>query len=593
MSGTARTPRRAPHPAPDRAPSRARRRAAAVLRAVAIAAAVLLAAGCAVIPTNGPVGQSDPLPVRNNPVNIDFQQVAPVAGASPESIIEGFVAAGTGVSDDFQVARQYLAPPLAGTWKADTRTLVYNDGFKVAKASAAGDYTVDFSVASVVDSSGILTPSTPGAVETVKFTLAQVDGQWRISGVPDGIMLQAANFSTLYSPYTLYFYDPTFTYGVPDVRWLAGRAATTATAIVRAVLAGPAPYLRGAVASAFPDGIRLVRDSVPVNNGVAQIDLTADPLLSASVQSRQQMQAQLLVTLQRNLNTVTSVTLRADTRDIDLGPSGGQPALVINNPVPTAQVAVAKGELVSYDGGRVAPIDGLAPLAKYVPVFPAVSYGQRSFAFLSGDRSQVYAAAPGQTEYVGATGAALTPPSFSPLDWVWTASGDGSGYVQAFKPGEESGGAHVAPVLLRVQWLVGRTVTALRISRDGSRALVVSELNGISSVQIAGILRTGEVPKELAAPITLPSTVNPSLGVWVSETSVAVARPSATGPVPLEVLSLKSDPTLLTPLDGVQWISAGSGVLEITAQTLAEVYVRVGNTWGMQSSDVVDASFSG
>lgn len=565
----------------------------AALRMVAIAAAMVLVAGCAVIPTNGPVGKSDPLPARNNPVNIDFQQLAPVPGASPESIIEGFVAAGTGVSDDFQVARQYLAPALAGTWKADSRTLVYKDNFKVSTASTVGDYTVDFSVASVVDSSGILTPATPGAVETVKFTLVQVDGQWRISGVPDGVMLQKANFSTLYSPYSLYFYDPSFTYGVPDVRWLAGRAATTATAIVRAILAGPAPYLKGAVASAFPDGIRLVRDSVPVNNGVAQIDLTADPLLGASVRARQQMQAQLLVTLQRNLNTVTSVTLRADTRDIDLGPADGQPALIINNPVPPSQVAVSEGGLVAYDGGRATPIDGLPALAKYSPEFPAMSYSQHLYAFLSGDRSQVYATVPGQQEYIAATGASLTPPSFSPSDWVWTASGDGSGYVQAFKPAGAADAVRAPATLLRVQWLVGRTVTALRISRDGSRALVVSEQNGASTVQIAGILRTGDVPKELSAPITLPSTVNPTLGVWVSETTVAVARPAGAGAAGFEVLSLRSDPTLLTPLDGVRWISAGTGVLEINAQTASEVFVRVGNAWGMQARDVADASFAG
>ncbi|WP_051389084.1 LpqB family beta-propeller domain-containing protein [Arthrobacter sp. 35W] len=570
-------------------------RAARALRAVAVAAVVLLAtAGCATIPTSGPVGKSDPLPVRNNPVNIDFQQQPPVPGAGPEAIIEGFVAAGTGVGDDFQVARQFLAPALAGTWKADRRTLVYNDNFKVAKSAAAGEYTVDFAVASVVDASGILAAAAAGAVETVRFTLGQVDGQWRITSVPDGVMLQAANFATIYSPYTLYFYDPGFTFGVPDVRWLAGRASTTATSIVRAMLDGPAPYLKGAVASAFPDGIRLARDSVPVNNGVAQVDLTAEPLLAASVAARQQMQAQLLVTLQRNLNTVTSVTLRADARDIDLGPGGsGAPALVINDPVSTTQVAVAKDELVAYDGGRVSPIEGLGSLAKYQPSFPAVSYDQHAYAFLTGDRGQVYAVAPGQPEYAGAGGVNLTPPSYSPLGWVWTASGDGSGRVQAFKPAAGPDGLRVPTVQLRVQWLLGRTVTALRISRDGSRVLVVSELNGVSTVQISGILRTGEVPKELTTPITLPSTVNPNLGAWVSETSVVVGRTAASGPAALEVLDLKSSATLLAPLDGVQWLSAGSGVLEIHAQTAHEVFVRVGNAWGMQSKDVGQASFSG
>ena len=46
-----------------------------------------------------------------------------------------------------------------------------------------------------------------------------------------------------------------------------------------ALLAGPAPYLRGAVASAFPSGIKLARESVPVVSGAAQVDLTAKELI--------------------------------------------------------------------------------------------------------------------------------------------------------------------------------------------------------------------------------------------------------------------------------------------------------------------------
>ncbi|MCY0903548.1 LpqB family beta-propeller domain-containing protein [Arthrobacter sp. H14-L1] len=581
--------------------------AAVLLRLLVVVVVVLLcSAGCAVIPSSGVVGKSDPVAGRNNPVTIDFRQNAPVRGASPTSIIEGFIAAGTGVSDDFQVARQYLDHKIAGTWKADARTLVYKDSFKVVStgsevdpgngpnSSAGSDFKIDFALQSMVDANGILTPADPGAVQTVKFSLVREDGEWRISSVPDGIMLQSANFATLYSPYSLYFYDPTFAYAVPDIRWLAGKATTRATSIVRAMLNGPAPYLKGAVASAFPDGIKLVRDSVPINNGVAQLDLTAQPLLDATVKARQQMQAQLLLTLQRNLNTVTSVTLRADTREIDLGPQeAGQPALVVNNQVPHTQVAVAKNELVHFDNGQTSPIDGLASMAKHGPSHPAQSYTKPLYAFLNADHSQAFSVAPGQAEVPGATGINLTAPSFSPQDWIWTAAGDGGGQIIAFHPDLSKPGQPPAAVVLFVQWLVGRTVTDFRVSRDGSRALIISTLNGVSSVQIAGILRAGDVPKDLTVPITVVSSVNPGVGDWVSETSMAVMRPSATGPVVVEILDLKSDPQQLAPLEGMRWLSAGNSWLDLYAQTDKDIYARLGNGWVIQAKDVTDASFAG
>ncbi|WP_434613560.1 LpqB family beta-propeller domain-containing protein [Arthrobacter sp. A5] len=566
-----------------------------LLRLLAAVVAVLLcAAGCAVIPSSGAVGKSDPVAGRSNPINIDFRQNAPVQGASPTSIIEGFIAAGTGVTDDFQVARQYLAHKISGTWRADARTLVYKETFKVVSTGTDSDFKIDFSTESMVDANGILTPAEAGAVETVKFGLVKEDGEWRISSVPDGIMLQSANFATLYSPYSLYFYDPSFAYAVPDIRWLAGKATTRATSIVRAMLNGPAPYLKGAVASAFPDGIRLVRDSVPINNGVAQLDLTAQPLLDATVKARQQMQAQLLLTLQRNLNTVTSVTLRADTREIDLGPQeSGQPALVVNHQVPHTQVGISKGELVHFDNGQTTAIVGLASMAKYGPSHPAQSYTKPQYAFLNADHSQLFSVVPGQLEEAGATGPNLTAPSFSPQDWVWTAAGDGGGQVIAFHPDGSKAGQPAAAVVLSVQWLTGRTVTSFRVSRDGSRALIISEQNGVSSVQITGILRAGDVPKDLTPPITVVSSVNPSFGAWVSETSMAVMRPSATGPVAVEILDLKSDPQQLAPMDGMRWLSAGNSWLDLYAQTDKDIYARLGNGWVVQAKDVTDASFAG
>ncbi|MFQ4147172.1 LpqB family beta-propeller domain-containing protein [Arthrobacter sp. LAPM80] len=569
----------------------ARRHWAATVLAM-IAVVLIAVSGCAVIPTTGAVGKSDPLAPHHNEVNVNFQQFAPVQGASPESIIRGFIDSGTGISDDFQVARQYLTPGLAQSWAPDKRTLVYKDSFSVVPSAEKDTFVLKLDVVSSVDASGVLTPARESATESFVVKMVQVDGQWRISATPDGVVLTEATFQTLFSPFSLYFYDPTFTYGVPDVRWLAGRSARTSTAIVKAMLDGPAPYLKGAVVSAFPNGIALERDSVPVNNGLAKVGLTAQLLLETSVKQRQQMHAQLLVTLQKSLNTVTEVQFLADDREVDMGGvSDAISPMRIDSSVPSRQIGLVKNELATFDGAAVSAIPDVPSVADLLPSVPAMSYTGKIFAFSSGVGNQIYMVAPGKQPELAIAGVALTPPSFAPNGWLWSAAGDGSGLVIAVNPND--GGKMGKPVLLTVPWLVGQNVTALRISRDGTRALVVSHGNGVSKVSVTGIFASGDGPKDLTLPLSLVHTGTPTLGVWVGESSFAVAQASASGPVRIEILDLARGPVLMDELEGVQWISAGSGERNINAQTADGIYSNVGSSWELVSKAIRQASFAG
>lgn len=564
-----------------------------VVRLWVMVVVVLLAVtGCATIPTGGPVGKSDPLGPRNNSVNVNFQQFAPVEGATPESIIRGFIEAGTGLSDDFQVARQFLAPGLAQSWSPDRRTLVYRDTFGIVAGPVADSFSLTFDTVSTVDSTGVLTPEKASSSETLEMKLIQVDGQWRISSAPDGLVLTEATFQALYSPFSLYFYDTTYTYGVPDVRWLAARSSRTPTAIVQAMLAGPAPYLQGAVVSAFSSGITLERDSVPVNNGLAKVGLAAEPLLNTSVQQRQQMHAQLLLTLQKALSTVIEVQFTADEREVDMGgPVEGITPMVLDNPVPPTQVALAQQELVTFDGLNTAPIPGVPSVASLAPQVPAISYDGARFAFRSGVGNQIYLVSPGQQPAVALSGVAMTPPSFAPNGWLWSAAGDGSGMVLAINPNDANQLGN--PVILTVPWLVGQSVTTFRVSRDGTRALVISTASGVSRVSITGIFKAGEVPKELTDPLAMNHTGAPTLGVWIGESGVAVMAPSESEPVGIEILDLARPSSQLDGLPGLEWLSAGSGIRNVHAQTATEFYANVGNSWELLAKGLSQASFAG
>src|SRR5699024_12271839 len=110
-------------------------------------------------------------------------------------------------------------------------------------------YNVDLSAVGSLDNSGVLELADDGETKDFEFSLVQFDGQWRIDEVPDGISLDSAQFRALFNTQTLYFYDPSYSYAVPDVRWLLNTSDQT-VAIVNALLDGPADYLDGAVVSA-------------------------------------------------------------------------------------------------------------------------------------------------------------------------------------------------------------------------------------------------------------------------------------------------------------------------------------------------------
>ena len=86
----------------------------------------------------------------------------------------------------------------------------------------------------------------------------KVGGQWRISELPNGIVLSRDNFENSFSEYPLYFFDPDFRYLVPDVRWFPNCSGTVADRIVNALLAGPSNWLQGGVVTtAFPADVKV------------------------------------------------------------------------------------------------------------------------------------------------------------------------------------------------------------------------------------------------------------------------------------------------------------------------------------------------
>jgi hypothetical protein len=563
-----------------------------LLKAAILLVVLFLLASCARIPTSGPVGKSQEGSAGNVNAPV-FLPAAPQAGATPENIIDYFYRAGTGYEGDYAVAREYLTQAASVSWKPDQRALVYRTA-TVVETGVENVYNYQLDVAYTVDVDGIATQSPEGTIENIPVTLTQVDGEWRISAIPNGTAIPEETFKVIYGAYPIYFYDTSFTYAVPDVRWFIRNK--TVKAMTSALLAGPAPYLRGAVASAFPSGMKLARESVPVVSGAAQVDLSAKELTEASTEDRLRMQTQLALTF-RSQPDVVNVELRANQDLVRVEDNGSVLPPVRDKNIPAREIAISGNELVRYENNRVSPLPDMQPVSSLGPRYPAESPVSQTVAFLNESRTTLYSMVPGQPARALTTRSAITHPSFSLHDWVWAAGpgATGSTEVVAYRPAGVAEGATVPTVTMTPAWLAGRTVKDLRISREGVRALVISEQNGQTKVQVTGIIRNADgTPRELTTPVTLVTESNPEQGVWVSDTTVAVIKGSASANVTPELLSLTSgQPQPLAPWPGLVWLSAGNGPEEIYGQSAEGIFQRLGNGWSPQLKGPIDPSFPG
>lgn len=176
------------------------RRAALSWGAVSLAT---LVSSCAGLPTNDRVTQhSSGLDVKNANTS-PARAPGPLAGATPEAIIEGFVRAGVDSIENYAVARQYLSSSFAGRWNPVGTTRVYRNTVQPRSddsGTAEGTYHVRFQQTATVNSQGITSTFPEAQTETQDFTVVMEDNQWRINSCPDGLWLDGTEFERVFSP---------------------------------------------------------------------------------------------------------------------------------------------------------------------------------------------------------------------------------------------------------------------------------------------------------------------------------------------------------------------------------------------------------
>lgn len=463
---------------------------------VAVALVAVALSGCVNIPTGGSVTTAE---VANEEAPNDVSLPdSPTTDASPQEIIEGFLRAGRGPQNGYAVALEYLTPDFAARWLPTERVLVSSSSGTPALADD-GSYTVSLSVTAEIDAQGHYTTNQPVASATLAFTLEQDDDeQWRISSAPDGTVLNPSRLSSIFEPYSLYYYDPGFRFLVPDVRWFVS-TRTVGSRIVNALLGDPPAWLgSGAVVSVFPPGTELTGQVTTVS-GRATVPLSE--VSSESDATQRRMLEQLTASL-AGLGNVREVTIT--TGDFPLNvPGGGTPA-VIAPQVGTEPIGVLDGEFGAIGSDGVQRLDGLGDAVDAAaPRGGSLARARDSAAVLAADGSVVLFPAGGDPVLLDSR-PGLIAPSIDAWGFTWTVPATEPTVALAIAP-TAAGGPFIDLGLPS-----GSSVVSLDVARDGARVMVAANTPSGPRLYVAAILRdangtpSGLGPQQVLAAGTAP-----------------------------------------------------------------------------------------
>jgi hypothetical protein len=484
----------------------------AVAVAVASTALVAAIAGCAQLPTSSKVLDGPSVQDGQNSDYLYYSPSGPVNGQTQIEVINSFLNAATGPQNDYQTAREFLAPSLKAKWSPNDQVLIQQGSLTLVSLpnNAA---SVSINVAATVDTDGHYQANAQPVTRTLDFKLVQVNGQWRISQAPNAIVLIRPVFDVIFHSYSVYFFDHSYSYLVPDLRWFPSRAST-ATRLVTALLAGPSPWLAGAVESTMPADTKLAIDAVTVEKGVAQVSLNAAALM-ASQSAKQYFLAQLQSTLMQ-LPTVTKVQILIDRSPQKI--ASYQPASTGSSTF--APVALISGNLEQMSSPSGSQLTGSRQAIALV--------GANEFALTADEKTLalrstrgIYRVRLGQISpnpILVDSRADLLAPQFDRRSMLWSITKLGTAAIQVLPT---KGSA----IWLAVPWLKDYTVRDFSLSAEGARvALVVTNKKLGTKVVVASVIRdkTG-LPIGLGLPHAVAAGSGTPVSIeWSGETQILV-----------------------------------------------------------------------
>lgn len=531
-------------------------------------ALVITLTGCASLPVSGPIRIGPDLVSTTDGESFYYSPSSPFDGASQSEILNGFIAAGTGPQNDYEVAREYLSESIRSSWNPSQEVLIQRSSPQVVISDQdTAELVVD--VAASVDADGKYQVTPLGTGRVLEFSFVLENSQWRLSAAPDATVLIRPVFDVVFSGYSVYFLDRQKRFLVPELRWFPTTAAT-GTRLANALLGGASSWLKPAVVSAIPTGTRLSIDAVTVENGVALVDLTARALV-ASRSDRSLMKAQLEATLSQ-LSNVSSVAIsieRAMQEILDADNNAGEPG------VRSLAVVGEEGlELLASSRESVfAPGKDFFEKSELTEI--ALSGQSGWIAILTdsgvfrtrGDR-------PGTDLELLDSRVAIADIEFDSQEYLWSMSRVPGSEIIVRTPSLEQSNV-LAP------WLTGQSVRAFAISPEGSKIAMLVQGTSRTRVLVSAVIRNPSgAPIELAEPLEVAGELsNPSSVSWIDQITIATIN-TANGSISALLSTIGGTSRQLPALPGTRRIVAAgtSAQLYLLTET-GELFSYRGSAW--------------
>ena len=553
------------------------------LRVAALVIAALGLSACAGVPTSGPIQQGQVVAAAAGDQLVRVIARPPRDGMTPEDVVRGFREATSSLEPGFPIARQYLTAAASLAWlPAEGVQVTDSSGLTLARKGDA--IAAEGGLSGVIDKSGEYTVSAPGSRVEINYGVTQVDGQWRISSLPKGLVLGPSDIDRGYRTFDLYYFTRDFSTLVPAPVTVPLTSSGLATQLVRGLLSGPTPWLAPAVTTAFPEGTKLTLDSVPVVDGIADVALSAE-VFAADPTTRQKLSAQLVWTL-RQLPDIAGVRMTVNGQPLSVqGMAAVQPVSAWPLVDPAALPDAATSYAVDKRGLLQSPTTDTPIVAKLKPeiVAPGISLDSSRVAGLSADRRTLWegliASEANLTKRY--TGTELSRPSWDRTDTIWVVD-RGVGLITI--KDDVVTPVQVADLPIGI---TDKSLLAVSVSRDGTRLAMLVRRGTRVEPLVARIERFGPNVR-VTAPRRVEGVVTEAIDLaWLDADTLVVLGSS--GASSLEVLQLPLGYGRLrrtgAPEEAVTLAAAPGRSIVVGAGE--GIYINSGSTWARTA----DATF--
>jgi len=550
-----------------------RTRTSGILSTVSALLAALVLSACAGLPTSGPVQPGlDPDTDVRAP-DFSFLPDRPQPGATPEQIVEGFIRAGSGPGplEQWERAREFLAPSIRSTWRPNAGVTIDIPGDRAYSDIEDGIVTLSLVAVATVDATGAYERAEAGPIPPMEFAVAQQeDGEWRITQAPDGIVLDVDAFPNVYHRYPLMYFDTTWQFLVPDVRWFPTRNA--ASRITTALVNGqPSEWLADAVVTAFPESVT-ASPSVQVDAGVAEVELS-ESALAVAPQTLDRMATQLSESL--SSLGVTEVDL-----SVGSAPLAAEPVPVRSTRVTGPSLVVNELGFGYLAGDELERVPGLSDVLETVePVSIQMTPDREWVATRLVDGSVTRQGADLSSDLLDSR-LGLIDPTIDPFGVIWSVPQGQPGDLDAFLLDGRQ-------VDIADAWSGATQITAMSISRDGTRMAAIVTVGARSEVWVAGVVRADGIPQRLGAPVMIGAVAGEGAALaWLDDTTVGVVSHEGEASIVME--QLVGGPASANVAPGEVTSIAGASTVSTVRLRAADgsLYVRRGTTWQQAASGI-------